>query len=132
MLTNSLITFEALQVQQGVSAELTGGRLDLRTGSLVGPLACRSAGQLLVATFFASAAAIDPEVGALETTLEEAEVKRTIAANAGVVVVAVDSSKLGGRAAAIGLDWDRIDMLVTDLAPNDTRLDPYRGLAEIR
>ena len=81
--------------------------------------------------FFSSAAAIDPSAGALEATLEEAEVKRTIAANAGRVVVAADSSKLGIRSAAVALDWDRIDILVTELEPCDPRLDPYRSLARV-
>jgi DeoR family fructose operon transcriptional repressor len=132
VLTNGPDTFEALQGVAGVTVELTGGRLDARTGSLVGPLACRSASQLLVDTFFASAAALDPASGALEATLEEAEVKRSIADGAGRVVVAVDASKLGTRSAARSIEWDHIDLLVTDLDPADDRLAPYAGLAEVR
>jgi DeoR family fructose operon transcriptional repressor len=131
VLTNSPDTFAALQGVAGVQALLTGGRLDPQTGSLVGPLACRSAAQLAVDTFFASAAAVDPVAGALEATLEEAEVKRSIAAGAHRVVLAIDASKLDGRAVAVGLDWDAVDTLVTDLDPADTRLDPYRRLAAI-
>jgi DeoR family fructose operon transcriptional repressor len=131
VLTNGPDTFNALQGLAGVEAVLTGGRLEARTGSLVGPLACRSASQLAVQTFFASAAAVDPASGALETTLDEADVKRAIAAGAGEVVLAADSSKLGGRAVALGLDWDRIDILVTELDPASPRLDPYRRLTEV-
>jgi DeoR family fructose operon transcriptional repressor len=131
VLTNSPDTFAALQGQTGVEALLTGGRLDARTGSLVGPLACRSAGQLAVDVFFASAASVDPATGSSEATLEEAEVKRAIAARAGRVVVAVDSSKLDGRAVALGLEWDVIDTLVTDLEPANARLDAYREVAEL-
>jgi DeoR family fructose operon transcriptional repressor len=68
---------------------------------------------------FSSATAIAPSAGALEATLEEAEVKRTIAANAERVVAATDGSKLGIRSAAVALDWDRIDLLVTNLDPAD-------------
>jgi DeoR family fructose operon transcriptional repressor len=131
VLTNSPDTFAALQGQSGVEPLLTGGRLDPRTGSLVGPLACRTATQLGVEVFFASAAAIDVTSGALEATLDEAEVKRSIAAKAARVVVAVDASKLDARAAAIGLEWDLIDTFVTDLDPADARLDAFRRLAEI-
>jgi DeoR family fructose operon transcriptional repressor len=131
VLTNGPDTFHALQGIAGVEPVLTGGRLEARTGSLVGPLACRSASQLAVHTFFASAAAVDPVTGALEMTLDEAEVKRTIAAGAGEVVLAADSSKLGGRAVAVGLDWDRIDILVTELDPASPRLAPYRSLTEV-
>ena len=41
--------------------------------------------------------------------------KRYIAARADEVVLAVDSSRLGGRAIAVGLEWDQVDVLVTDL-----------------
>jgi DeoR family fructose operon transcriptional repressor len=131
VLTNSPDTFSALQAQPGVHPLLTGGRLDTQTGSLVGPLACRSATQLAVDVFFASAAAVDPDAGALEAALEEAEVKRTIAAGAAHVVLAVDSSKLDGRAVAVGMEWEAIDVLATELDPEDARLDPYRQLATI-
>lgn len=131
VLTNGPETFAALQAQRGVTALLTGGRLEPRTGSLVGPLACRSAAQLAVTTFFLSAAAIDPSWGASETTLEEAEVKRAIAGRADQVVLAVDASKLDGQAMAVGVEWERIDVLVTDLDPADERLDAYRDLASV-
>lgn len=132
VLTNGPDTFAALQGRPGVTALLTGGRLEPRTGSLVGPLACRGAGQLAVHTFFASAAAVDPGTGALESTLDEAEVKRSIAAGAAEVVLAVDATKLGRRAVALGLDWEQVDVLVTELDPADARLDPYRDLADLR
>ncbi len=131
ILTNGRETFQALQGVSGVTALLTGGRLDSRTGSLVGPLACRAAAQLTVQVFFASAAAVDPTGGAFEMALEEAEVKRTIAAGADEVVLAVDGSKLAGRALAVAVEWDQVDLLVTDLDPGDERLAPYRGLAEL-
>lgn len=132
IITNGPDTFTALQAVPGVTALLTGGQLDARTGSLVGPLACRTAAQLTVELFFASAAALDPSVGALEATLEEAEVKRSFAAGAERVVLAADSSKLDARAVAVGLDWDRVDILVTDLEPTDRRLSPYRGIVQVR
>lgn len=133
VLTNGPETFGALQGLPGVEALLTGGRLEPRTGSLVGPLACRAASQLALHTFFASAAAVDHGSGALETTLEEAEVKRCLAASAAQVVLAVDASKLGGSAVALALEWEQVDVLVTDLEPDDARLRPYRGLVrEVR
>jgi DeoR family fructose operon transcriptional repressor len=131
VMTNGPDTFAALQ-HPGVSALLTGGRLDARTGSLVGPLASRAAESLSVQRFFASAAAIDPVVGTLEETLEEAEMKRALAANADEVVLGIDSSKLRAKALAVGLTWDRIDVLVTELDPDDVRLEPFRGLADLR
>ena len=78
-----------------------------------------------------SAAAVDPDVGASEATLEEAEVKIALAGSASEVVLAVDASKLGHRAPAQAFAWDQVDLLVTDLAPRDPRLDPYRDHVDL-
>ncbi len=131
VLTNGPDTFTALQGVAAVSPILTGGELEPSTGSLVGPVACRTATQFAVQTFFTSAAAVDETSGALEMNLDEAEVKRSIAAHAGEVVLAVDSSKLGGTAFAVGLEWEQIDILVTELDRDDRRLEPYRDLAHL-
>lgn len=126
VVTNGPETFSALQGKVGVTPLLTGGQLDARTGSLVGPLATRSARELLLRRLFVSAAALDPTYGTSETTLEDAEVKLALADVAAEVIVAVDASKLGQRATARGLAPDRVAVLVTDLDPSDPRLDPYR------
>jgi DeoR family fructose operon transcriptional repressor len=131
VVSNGLDTFTALQGRAGVTALLTGGELDPRTGSLVGALACRSAAQLAVDVFVASAASVDVAGGARETTLEEAEVKRSMAANASTVVLAVDSSKLGQRAVAVSLEWEMVDLLVTELDPQDPQIDTYRDLIDV-
>lgn len=131
VVTNGPECFKTLSEHAGVTALLTGGRLDRRTGSLVGPLAVRSAEDLLLRRFFSSAAALDLELGASEVSLEEAEAKGALAAVAAQVILAVDASKLGQRATARCLAVDRIDILVTDLEPEDRRLDPYRELVSI-
>ena len=132
VITNGPDMFAALQNKPGVTPLLTGGQLDQRTGSLVGPLATHSARELLLRRLFVSAAAIHTRYGTSEMTLEDAEVKQALADVAGEVVVAIDSSKLGQRAVARGLAPDRVDILVTELDPADARLDPYREHWEIR
>jgi DeoR family fructose operon transcriptional repressor len=129
--TNGRDTFEALQGRPGLVPVLTGGQVDPATGSLVGPVACRAAAQFTVSRLIASAAALDAGVGATEATLDDAEVKRALAEGAGEVVLAVDSSKLGHRSVAVALGWDEIDVLVTELAPSDRRLERFKGLADI-
>jgi DeoR family fructose operon transcriptional repressor len=132
IVTNGPDTFATLQDKVGVTVLLTGGQLDPRTGSLVGPLATRASRELLLRRLFVSAAALHPVFGTSETTLEDAEVKLALADVAAEVVVAVDSGKLDQRAAARGLGPDRVDVLVTELDPSDHRLDPYREHWEIR
>jgi DeoR family fructose operon transcriptional repressor len=126
VVTNGPELFTALQEKPGITPLLTGGQLDRRTGSLIGPLASRAARDLLLRRLFVSAAGIDPKFGTTEATLEEADVKLALAEVAGEVVVAVDRSKLGHRGSARALGLDRIDILVTDLDPDDRRLDAYR------
>jgi DeoR family fructose operon transcriptional repressor len=131
VLTNGPDTFRALQDHAGATALLTGGELDPRTGSLVGPLATRAARDLLLRRLFVSAAGIDQHAGASETTLEEAEVKIALAGSAGEIVLAVDSSKLSHRAAARSFSWDHIDLLVTELSPDDPLLRDYRDVVKV-
>lgn len=132
VVTNGLDTFTALTGRSGVTALLTGGELDDRTGSLVGPVATRAAGDLLLRRFFTSAAAVDPVQGSTEATLEDGEVKRSLAAASAEVILAVDSSKLGQRAPAATFRPEQVTLLVTELDPDDARLDPYRDRWRIR
>lgn len=131
VLTNGPEAFHAMQDRGGVRAMLTGGELDPRTGSLVGPLAARFAGSMVLSKLFVSAAGIDLQHGLTEPTLEEAEVKRAMAAVATEVIVAVDASKLATSALALGVEWENVSVLVTELSPTDKRLDPYRDSVEI-
>lgn len=131
VLTNGPDAFAALQGRSGIRPLLTGGELESSTGSLVGDFACRAVRQLALTHVVASAAALDPVLGATEATLAEAEVKRAMAEDATEVILAVDASKLGNRALAVGIDWDHVHTIVTDLDPTDARLDPYRGRAAI-
>jgi DeoR family fructose operon transcriptional repressor len=131
IVTNGPEAFQALQDKPGVTPVLTGGTLEARTGSLVGPIACRSAGQILVHRFFMSAAAAHAEIGTSEACLDEAEVKRAQAAVAAEVVLAVDASKLDQRSVALSLEWDEIDVLVTEMPPDHESLRPFRKLARI-
>ncbi len=131
VVTNGPDTFGALGDHAGVTALLTGGQLDRRTGSLVGPLATRAARDLLLRRLFVSAAAVDPELGASESSLGEAEIKQALADAATETILAIDSTKLGHRAPARAFTLDQVTLLVTELDPADRRLDPYRDHVEI-
>lgn len=131
VVTNGWDTFHSMKGTPGVSASLTGGSEEPRTGSLVGPMAVRTAQSFLYDTFFGSAAALDPELGSSEAALAESEVKRAFSQTSNRIVLAVDHGKLGTRAQARVFDFEQIDLLVTDLEPSDQLLDPYRYLTEI-
>jgi DeoR/GlpR family transcriptional regulator of sugar metabolism len=82
--------------------------------------------------FVCSAAAVDPAVGSSEPSREEAQVKRALSTAASRIVLAVDHSKLGARAQARMFALDEISLMVTDLDPDDARLNPYRASVEVR
>lgn len=129
--TNSIDNAATARRRPGLRSVLIGGELDERSGSLVGPVACRAAAALGYARFFTSASAVAGS-GTSEVSLEEAQLKGVFAELAEETILLLDASKLGRTAVAHGLDWARIDILVTDLDPRDERLDPYRDLTELR
>lgn len=130
VLTMGLETFQTLKGRVG-HLLLAGGELDEATGSFVGPLAMRTLNDLHFDVAFLSMAGLDPVRGAMETTLAEAEIMRGFRRASATLVVAADSSKLGQVASAAALRFSEIDLLVTELEPTDTALDPYRDLVEL-
>lgn len=133
VVTNGIDTFEALAGTPGVTATLTGGAREPRTGSLVGSVAAKAAEDFLFDVFVCSAAALDPELGSSEASLAEAEVKRALSATSSRIVLALDHSKLDARGQARLFRPHEVDLLVTDLDPSDARLAAYRAtIREIR
>lgn len=130
--TNSYENFRSVRQGRATTALLIGGEAEDLTDSFVGPLACQAVSALLYRRFFTSASAVDAAHGTSEVTLAEAQVKNAFAAAASETVLCVDSSKLEQQDVALGLSWDRIDLLLTELDAQDPLLDPYRDLVEIR
>lgn len=131
VITNGIETFAALQGRAGVQAMLTGGWQEPRTSSLVGPLAVQAVQRLALSHVFMSAAAVDPQLGPSESSVEEAELKSALAGQSDQVILAVDSSKLNRRAIAPSISWGAVTLLVTELDPMDARLGPYCDLVKV-
>ncbi|NYF16612.1 DeoR family fructose operon transcriptional repressor [Microbacterium sp. AK009] len=131
VLTNGLAAFDTLQFRPGLRVYLTGGELEERTNSLTGPLATAAISSFVLDACFVSTSSLDPMIGSSELTMGEVEVKRAMATAARRVVLAADSSKLTSKAMARSLPMDRVDVLVTELDPDDNRLDPFRGSLEL-
>lgn len=127
VVTNGMLTFQALQDRPGVTAILTGGAADRRSDSLVGPVATAFLNDMRFAAFFASAAAID-EYACYEDTLEEAEIKRAFARSSARVVIGAHSAKLGANATATAVRFGQVDVLATELSPRSEELARLRNL----
>lgn len=131
VITNGLATFNALQHRRGIRLYLTGGESEEQNDSLVGPLAISAVSAFLLTRCFVSTTCLDHSIGSSEPTVAEVEVKRAMADASQHVVLAADSTKLGTRSQARALSLTRIDLLVTELDPDDSRLDPYREAVEV-
>lgn len=130
--TNSVDNYVALHASHAGSTVLTGGEAEPSTGSLVGPVACAGAASMLYKSFFLSSTGLDHRHGTSEVSLVESQVKRVFAERSSRVILCLDSAKLGGRSTAATLAVAEVDVLVTDLDPEDQRLAPFRGLVRIR
>jgi DeoR family transcriptional regulator, fructose operon transcriptional repressor len=131
VVTYGIPAFQALQSRTDVRAFLSGGEVDRRTGSLVGPVAHRTLESFSLSCGFLSATALDPELGTMEPTVEEVQMKQAIVRVSQHVVLAVDATKLGQRSGVRALSLDQIQTVVTELDPADSRLDPYRDRVQL-
>ena len=100
VVTNGPDTFRALHEHPGVTALLNRGRARHPDREPRWPTRRLRRRDVLLRRLFVSAAAVDPELGSSESTLEEADVKLALAGSAGEVVLAVNVSKLDHRAPA--------------------------------
>jgi len=126
VVTNSLETFKSLQGKTGVTPIISGGWFDERSDSLVGPVANGTVGSFTYSKVFLSAAAMSTTAGTFEDTVEEAELKRSMARSAYQVVVGVNGAKLGHRATAASIELRQITVLTTELDKNAPALAPYK------
>lgn len=115
-----------------VRVVLSGGEIEETTGALVGSIARQSIESYILNRSFVSPSCLDPDFGLMESTVEGAEVKRALRRASKSLIVAADSSKLGETAMARALELADVDVLVTELDPAHTALDPYRDKVELR
>ncbi|MDI2029550.1 DeoR/GlpR family DNA-binding transcription regulator [Saccharopolyspora sp. TS4A08] len=125
VLTNSIQTFQVLQGRPGVTAELTGGRFDERSDSLIGPLAAATVERLTPDVFFASTGGIDGD-SCFESTVEEAALKKACARVSHRTVIGADTAKLDARDRAASVELETVAALCTEVEPDDPQLAEYR------
>ncbi|MFB8386713.1 DeoR/GlpR family DNA-binding transcription regulator [Microbacterium sp. NPDC055910] len=132
VVTNSWENFSAARRAGFMNSLLTGGEAEASTDSFVGPLACRAAASMSYSTLFTSASGVQSDLGSMDVSLSEAQVKQEFARSAERIVLLLDSSKLGERDVARSFEWEQIDLLVTELDPTDARLRAYRDVVDVR
>jgi len=114
VVTNALNIANELIVRGGVRLVVLGGVPRAQSYELVGPLVAPVLDQLNLDVAVLGVDGFSIEGGACTHNEAEAEINGRIAARAGKVIVAADSSKLGRSAFARICPSDQVDLLVTD------------------
>ncbi|MFE5030731.1 DeoR/GlpR family DNA-binding transcription regulator [Streptomyces sp. NPDC056683] len=116
VVTNALNIANELAVRPQFKIVVTGGVARPQSYELIGPLADGVLGQITLDVAVLGVVAFDVAHGAAAHDEGEAAVNRLLCERAARVVVAADSSKLGGRAFARICAAELVDVLVTDTA----------------
>ncbi|MEU9404382.1 DeoR/GlpR family DNA-binding transcription regulator [Streptomyces sp. NPDC048281] len=116
VVTNALNIANELAVRPQFKIVVTGGVARPQSYELVGPLADGVLGQITLDVAVLGVVGFDVVHGAAAHDEAEAAVNRLLCERAARVVVAADSSKLGGRTFARICAAERVDTLVTDTA----------------
>lgn len=114
MVTNAVNIAYELSVRPHVKLLMTGGVARPQTYELVGPFAEDTVDALTLDLAFIGADGIDPDFGISARDEQEARVNGVFVKNAQLVVVVVDSTKLGQRGFVRICQVADVDIVVTD------------------
>ncbi|MCI0512406.1 DeoR/GlpR family DNA-binding transcription regulator [candidate division KSB1 bacterium] len=109
---------------------LVGGLLHRRGGITIGPLAMQVVENIHADWFIASAGGID-ESGLTNTDLLTVEIEREMMQRSHKQMFLIDSSKFGRKALTYLADFQRLDILVTDVAPAE-KLQAQLNLSQVQ
>ncbi|MFD8815996.1 DeoR/GlpR family DNA-binding transcription regulator [Streptomyces sp. NPDC059627] len=130
IVTNALNIANELAVRPQFKIVVTGGVARPQSYELIGPLADGVLGQITLDVAVLGVVGFDVTHGAAAHDEAEAAVNRLLCERAARVIVAADSSKLGGRAFARICAAELVDTLVTDTvaAPEEVRRFEEAGI----
>jgi len=117
IITNSVEILMECSTSGNINTISTGGILRGSSLSLVGSGATHVLSQLTADKAIISCKGLDFEKGVMESSLEEAEIKKAMAANAQELILAVDSSKFDRLSFAKMLDLPQVSTVVSDNIP---------------
>ena len=117
IITNSVEILIECAAAKGINVFSTGGTLRGSSLSLVGSTVSQMLNQLTADKAIISCKGLDFEKGVMESNLAESEVKKAMAMNASQLILAVDSSKFNRMSFAKMLEFERVDLVVSDYIP---------------
>lgn len=126
--TNAPTVAAALAGAPAIEILVIGGRLDKRSGAILGGRATLEVARLQPELAIIGSCAVDAVAGLAAYDAEEADFKRIVADAAVTVATAVTADKIATRAPYAVLPAARIAHLVTEADAPDTALAPFRSL----
>lgn len=126
VVTNTVNVAMELAKQKDIDVFVTGGHLRGDWFSLVGPSAIESLRRTFVDITFLGANGIDVASGLTCHNPDEAEVNKTMVAQAKMKIAVVDHSKLGLTAAWSICPVTELDLLITDRGATEEQLEPFK------
>lgn len=127
--TSSLPVASLLSSRTGCAVEILGGRVKGLTQACVGPAALTALSRLRVDVCFLGTNGVSASHGLSTPDVEEAALKRAMAASARRTVVLADHTKLGAESTSSFAGLDDVDVLVTDaISPTHRAVCSERGI----
>ena len=126
VLTNSLEIMNILSKLDGITLISTGGTLGKKSVSFRGSTAEKTIHSYNLEKAFISCAAVDLQRGVMDTSEEEARVKKSMLEEAKEIYLLADSSKFNGIAHVTLCDWKKITAVITDNEIEAETLEEFR------
>lgn len=117
IITNSTEIARTLATVHGNTVYLAGGEIKADDGAAYGPTAVDFVARFSVQHAILSISALDPAIGPMDATLDEAEYGRMAFSRARNRVILADSSKFSQTALVRVCDYANVDAIVTEKAP---------------
>ena len=117
VVTNSSDIARTLSTVNGNTVYMAGGKLRADNGAAFGSMAIDLIKSFRVRQAFVSISALDALTGAMDSTLEEAVLGRTILAQADIATIVSDHTKFDRSALVKVCSLDEIDCLITSKPP---------------
>lgn len=119
VITNSTEIARTLASVRGNTIYLAGGEMQSDDGAAYGPTAVDFVSRFSVQHAVLSISALDPVVGAMDATLNEAEYGAMAISRAKHRMILADATKFGTSALVKVCDYQDVHTLVTDQPPSD-------------
>ena len=128
VVTNNVALIPILSTFKHIEIILVGGIYDRITEITYGLQACEEISNYVADFYFMGTCAISHQFGITAAFREDCAIKKAMMANAARTIAISNIEKLDTTEAFKVCDMEDIDTLITDMASDDARLNPYRNM----